>query len=94
MDEQRVPQPTEEEEQPLTWKEKLFSEKFMKYINCVFVLMIVLRMPLVTVIGYGLWLVYLICGFILRKDTTLRITYGILGAFALVVIVLNLISLL
>lgn len=91
MDEERVEQ--QAEEQPQTWKEKLYSEKFMKYINGIFILMIILGMPLVTVIGYGLWLVYLICGMIIRKDTTMRIAYGVLGAFALAVIILNLINL-
>ena len=93
MDEERMEAQAGEREQPLTWKQKLYSEKFMKYINGIFILMIVLGMPQVTVIGYGLWLVYLICGIIVRKETTMRIAYGVLGIFALAVIVLNLLSL-
>ena len=91
MDEERVEQ--QAEDQPLTWKEKIFSEKFMKYINGLFILMIILGIPMVTVIGYSLWLVYLICGILIRKETSLRIAYGILSVFAIVVIVLNLIRL-
>lgn len=91
MDEERK-QP-QEQEQPLTWKEKLYSDKTMKYVNGLLCLVIIFNIPLGTVIAYSLWLAYLLCGLTVRKEKSLRIAYVIMALFALAVIVLNLVSL-
>jgi len=91
MDEERMQQ-TEEQEQPLTWKDRLYSEKVMKYVNGILCLTLIFGIPLGTVVAYALWLAYLICGIIVRKDKTMRIAYVIMGLFALTVLVLNLVS--
>ena len=88
MDEEKVPPKPEKAK---TWKDRLYSEKAMKYINFILCITLIFGIPLGMVAAYVLWLAYLICGIIVRKDDrTLQIIYGIMGLFAAVVIVLNL----
>ncbi len=90
MDEdKRGPDVPAEEEEKKGWKEKIFSERFMNWVNVLFVLILILRMPAVTIAAYALWLAYLGCGFVLTKNLTMRIAYGILAAVAIAGIVLS-----
>ncbi len=91
MDEEKVlPQ---EEEPKKTWKEKIYSQEFMRWVNILFILIVILQRPVVTVVGCGLWLVYLAVGFALTKTVALRIAYGILALVALGGIVIGIIAL-
>lgn len=91
MNEERKDLPGEEE-QPKGLKEKIFSDGIMRYINIVFIIVLILQIPLLTVVGYAFWLVYLACGIVVRKDTSMRIAYGVLALFAVVIIILNIIQ--
>lgn len=91
MDEEKRQAP---EPQGKTWKDKLYSEKAMKYVNGILCVTIIFGIPLGTVIAYSLWLAYLICGIVVRReDKALRIVYGVLSLIAATVVVLNLVSL-
>ena len=71
-------------------KKTLFSQNGMRIINTLLFLAIVLRAPIVTMCAYALWIAYL--AFCIRHSDSkgMRISYGVMIAFAVVILMLNL----
>ena len=68
----------------------MISKRSMKLINVLFFLAVFLRFPPLTILTYGIWLLFLLYA---RKRTDskgVRTVYGVLAAYALVTIACNL----
>ena len=68
----------------------LFSQNGIRIINTLLFLAIVLRAPVVTICAYALWIAYLV--FCIRQSDSkgMNISYGVMIAYAAVIIILNL----
>lgn len=70
-------------------KKTLFSENGMKVVNTLFLLVVFFRSNLVSIIAYGVWLLYLAYSIRHTQSRAMRTAYGIMTVYAAVVIILN-----